>query len=44
VLIHGYESVDPQEGWRIIEGSVPGLRREVESALRERGITDLPEH
>lgn len=44
VLIHGYESVDPEEVWRIIEGSLPGLRREVESALRERGITGLPEH
>lgn len=44
VLIHGYESVDPEEVWRIVEGSLPDLRRHVESALRERGITDLPEH
>ena len=44
VLIHGYESVDLGEVWRIVEGSLPDLRRHVESALRERGITEMPEH
>ena len=43
VLIHGYESVDPEEVWGIVEGSLPELRRHVESALRKRGITELPE-
>ncbi|HEU0076773.1 MAG TPA: DUF86 domain-containing protein, partial [Longimicrobiaceae bacterium] len=42
VLIHGYESVDLEEVWQIVEGSLPNLRRHVESALRERGITELP--
>jgi uncharacterized protein with HEPN domain len=43
VLIHGYESVDPEEVWQIVEGSLPDLRRSIETALRERGITDLSE-
>jgi uncharacterized protein with HEPN domain len=43
VLIHGYESVDPEEVWQIVEGSLPDLRCSIETALRERGITDLSE-
>lgn len=38
VLIHGYEEVDVEEVWGVIERDVPGLRRDIEEALRSFGI------
>ena len=35
VVIHGYDSVDYTRVWRIIEGSLPALKAEVEALLKE---------
>ena len=38
VVIHGYDTVDYARVWRIIEGSLPVLKAEVEELLKE--VTD----
>ncbi len=38
VLIHGYDRVDVDEVWTVIERDLPMLRREIEAALRARGV------
>jgi uncharacterized protein with HEPN domain len=34
-IIHGYDSVDDLIVWRTIQDHLPGLKKEVESLLRE---------
>lgn len=40
VLIHGYSTVDNEQVWQIVRGSLPGLCRTVSALLDELGPPD----
>ena len=39
ILIHGYADVDDRLVWDVVEAKLPNLREDIETLLREEGIT-----
>ena len=43
ILVHEYEQVDDGEVWRVIHGSLPRLKHQIDAWAAELGMTAPPE-
>jgi uncharacterized protein with HEPN domain len=42
LLIHGYDLIDDQQVWHVIQNDLPALIRSVQELLNKQGETELP--